>query len=243
MTTAATTSTRTAVTMRRRVLGFTSVMVRGRYRGGMHRLRLFAITIDDVRDIFGADPALASQLRAVAAEHFAPPRPERAALSRIGPLFSRHRHTEVDTRNPLSADVDSMLSGGHIPEDRRPQCWKLLLVWLETLATQRLDIRLDAFETPEFELARAGLPSSISLRSLAARELGTPLRPEPTQIVGYSKHGHVAEFSHQLRRIHDEALEEFSSTMRSIEPVLALAEDIAQRPERELDLVVIEIPD
>ena len=207
----------------------------------MHRLRLFAININDVRDIFGAAPPLAARLRELAAQQFAPPRPERSLLGRIGPLFSRPRRTEVDARRPLSGDVEAMLSGGHIPLDRRPQCWQLLLLWLEALSPKHLDIELNGLEAIEFDLARAGLPSTCSLRNLASRELGISLRPLPEQVVGYSKHGHVAEVSRELRRVHDNTTEQFGATMASIEPLLSLVEGIAQRPEQDLDLVVIQL--
>ncbi len=208
----------------------------------MHRLRLFAISIDDVRDIFGADPPLAAHLRALAAQRFAPARTERPLLARIGPLFSRDRGTEVDQRTPLSRDVDAMLSGGHIAPDRLPQCWQLLLLWLDDLAARRLDLTLDGLESVEFDLARAGLGSTFSLRSLASRELGISLHPLPGQIAGYSKHGHVVEVSRRLRRVQDDATEEFAATMRTISPLLVLLEGIAQRPEQALDLVVLQLP-
>lgn len=240
--TAATTSTRTAVTMSRRVLGFTVVMLRARYGCGMHELRLFAISIDDVRDIFGAEPSLAARLRDLAAAAFTPSRPQTTVLDRIGPLFLRHRTTEVDPRRPLTGDVEAILSGGHIPLDRLPQCWRLLVMWLENISAWHLDVALNGLEKVEFELARAGLPSDFSLRSLAGRELGTPLRPQPEQVVGYSKHGHVVEAAHHLRMVHDEAAAEFGATMASIESVLSLMEAIALRPDQRLDLVVIQTP-
>lgn len=208
----------------------------------MHRLRLFAININDVRDIFGAAPPLAARLRDRAAQEFAPNRPERSLLARIGPLFSRARATEVDAQRPLSSDVEAMLCGGHIPLERLSQCWQLLLLWLGDLAHESLDIELNGLEAIEFDLARAGLPSTSSLRSLTSRELGIALRPLPEQVVGYSKHGHVVEVSAEMRRVHDDSAEQFSATMASIEPLLSLVEGIAQRPEQDLDLVVIQIP-
>ena len=208
----------------------------------MHRLRLFAININDVRDIFGADPPLAAQLQELAATQYAPERPEKSLLGRLGPLLARNRRTEVDTRRPLSCDVEAILSGGHIPLERLPQCWQLLLLWLDTLAAQRLGMTLNDLEAIEFELARAGLPSTFSLRSLATRELGISLRPLPEQVVGYSKHCHVVEVARQLRWVHDDAPEEFEATMNFIEPLLGLVEGIAQRPEQALDLVVIQVP-
>lgn len=206
----------------------------------MHRLRLFAININDVRDIFGADASLASRLRALAATQFAPEPQEKTILGRIGPLLARNKRTEVDARAPLSSDVEALLSGGHIPHDRLSQCWPLLLLWLDTLAAHRLTITVDDLEAVEFELARAGLPSTYSLRSLATRELGISLHPLPGQIVGYSKHGHVVEASAHLRRVHDDAPENFGTTMHLIQPLLELLEGIAQRPEQALDLVVIQ---
>lgn len=208
----------------------------------MHRLRLFAININDVRDIFGADPPLAARLQALAAAQYAPEPPEKSLLGRIGPLLARNRRTEVDTRRPLSSDVEAMLSGGHIPLERLPQCWQLLLLWLDALAAQRLQMTLNGLEAIEFELARAGLPSTFSLRSLATRELGISLHPLPEQVVGYSKHCHVVEVSRQLRRVHDDAPEEFTATMHFIEPLLVLVEGIALRPEQPLDLVVVQVP-
>ncbi len=209
----------------------------------MHRLRLFAININDVRDIFGANAELAARLRDIAAQHFAPKRSDRPLLGRIGPLFSRQRATEVDTRHPLSGDVEAMLCGGHLSPERLPQCWQLLLLWLEALSAQHLAMTIDGLEDIEFELARAGLPSTFSLRSLAARQLGTALRPVEGQVVGYSKHDHVVEAGIHLHEVHDSAGEEFRAATTFIEPLLWLIEGIAERPQQALDLVVIQVPD
>ncbi|MGO1385150.1 MAG: hypothetical protein ACTHWA_05785 [Arachnia sp.] len=206
----------------------------------MHRLRLFAININDVRDIFGADESLAVRLRALAAAQFAPQQPQKTLLGRLGPLLARNKRTEVDARLPSSFDVEALLSGGHIPHDRLPQCWPLLMLWLDTLAAHRLSVAFDSLEAVEFELARAGLDSTYSLGSLATRELGISLHPLPGQIVGYSKHAHVVEVSAHLRRVHDDAGASFGPTMHLIQPLLELIEGIAQRPEQALDLVVIE---
>lgn len=217
-------------------------MLRARYGEGMHELRLFAISINGVRDIFGADAALAARLRGVAATSFAPPRREKSLLDRIGPLLSRQRSTEVDPRNPLPCDVDAVLSGGHIPFDRLSQCWRLMLVWLPELAARDLTITIDGLDALEFDLARAGLPSDYSLRQLAERELGTALRPLPRQVVGYSKHQHVAETWRQLQYVHDVAPPEFARTVAAIEPLLGLLGGIAERPDDQLDLVVVQAP-
>ncbi len=217
-------------------------MIRARYGCGMHELRLFAISINVVRDIFGADAALAARLRDVAARSFAPPRREMSLLDRIGPLFSRQRITEVDPRNPLPGDVDALLSGGHIPPDRLAQSWRLMLAWLGELAAADLTITIDGLDALEFDLALAGLPSDYSLRQLAERELGTALRPLPGQVVGYSKHLHVVETWRQLMLVHDGAQPGSAGTIASIEPLLGLLGSIAARPDDVLDLVVIQTP-
>ncbi|MGV8847292.1 hypothetical protein [Tessaracoccus sp.] len=218
----------------------------------MQELRLFAISIDAVRDIFGADAPLAAHLRQVAARHFAPaPRP-RSIVDRVGPLFARQPSTQIDRRNPTSADVDSLLAGGHIPPDRLSPCWRLLLVWLEDLAPHHSTIRVDALDQLEFDLARAGLPSDFSLRHLARRELGTALRPMPDQIVGYSKHVHVVETHRHLSMLTGGATPvsmltggatpEFASTMAAVAPLLDLLGGIASPAGRGLDLVVVQPP-
>ena len=229
--------------MTRRVLGFTVVMLRGRYGGGMQELRLFAISINDVRDIFGADASLAARLRQVAAQQFTPVTQPRSLLDRVGPLFARHRPTEIDPRNPLPADIDALLAGGHIPQDRLTHCWRVMLVWLEDLASQGLTIQIDGLDQLEFDLARAGLPSDFSLRRLAERELGTALRPLPGQVVGYSKHLHVVETHRHLLSVVDGASPEFSTTVAAVEPLLGLLGAIARRPEATLDLVVVQPPE
>lgn len=240
--TATTTRARTAVTMRRRVLGFTVAMLRGRYGGAMRELRLFAISINDVRDIFGAHPALAARLRQLAATEFAPPARARSLLDRIGPLLSRNRSVEIDPRQPLAGDVDALLSGGHIQYERLPQSWDLMLLWLTALATRSLSLTVHDLDGLEFDLARAGLPSDFSLRQLAERELGIALRPLPGQVVGYSKHAHVRATHDHLRRVHDEAPPNLQGAVRSVEPLLGMLEGIAMHPGAPLDLVVVQRP-
>ena len=209
----------------------------------MHELRLFAISINDVRDMFGADAALAAHLRDIVEQTFAPPPRKSSLLERIGPLLFRQRSVEVDPRAPLPRDVEAVLSGGHIPPDRLPQCWALVLVWLAQRAAAEITMTIDGLDALEFDLALAGLPSDYSLRQLAERDLGTALRPLPSQVVGYSKHLHVVETERQLRLIHDEARPEFAGTLAAIQPLRGLLAGIAARPEQELDLVVVQLPD
>ncbi len=202
----------------------------------MRTLRLYAIAVDALRDVFGADTDLADRLRGVARERFAvdaPPPP--SALRKIGPLFRRHQATEVDPRRPLRGDVDALLTGAHIEPDRLPQCWQVVMAWLDDLAVAEVAVGFVDVDDAEFDLARAGLPSEYSLRHLAGRDLGIPLRPLPTQVVGYAKHGHVVETFHELRAVPLGQLQD--STRRAVEPALRLLEAAAGAG---TDVVVVE---
>lgn len=202
----------------------------------MQQLALYAIAIDDVRDIFGADPALAGRLRTIAAARFSPPEPPKKRWFK--PLMRYDIDSIVDPSLPSSSDVDALLAGGFIPVDRVPQCWSILGAWLEELATAKHSMPYDeaAFERVEWDLARAGLNSDYSLRNLAERELGTPLRPRPDQLAGYAKHVHVVETLEELSRVraNPDLTEETTSI---IDPILRLL-SVVPGDER-LDLVAV----
>lgn len=205
----------------------------------MHTLRLFAISIDAVRDIFGADPVLAERLRGVAAARFAPPsRPRPKGLLA---LLRRDIETEVDASKPLKGDVEALLAGGYIPPERTRQCWLVLLVWLEELAATHADLVVEDLEPVEFDLARAGLHSDHSLRHLAARQLGTMLRPLPGQTVGYAKHQQAEDTLAALTMLRETADAEFDEVIACTEPAVQVLTAVAG--DRSLDVVVVEVPD
>lgn len=188
----------TPVTTRRRIFGFTVPSLRPGYRWGMPSLAVYAIGIDDVRDIFGADDTLAERLRAVAAARFATDPPVRRTWFK--PLRRRDPGTEVSPDRPLRGDMEALLAGGYIAPDRLPQCWALFTIWLEELSLAHLELpwEPESFDRAEWDLAAAGLNSDFSLRRLAERQLGVPLRPLEGQVVGYAKALHVAETADAL---------------------------------------------
>lgn len=204
----------------------------------MHTLRLYAISIDAVRDIFGAEPALAERLRAVATARFAPP--ARSRPSGILGLFRRDRATEVDPSLPLASDVDALLAGGYVPPERTRQCWLVLQAWLDELSVAHAVLAVPDLDELDFDLARAGLPSDNSLRSLAARPLGTILRALPGQTVGYSKHTSAVETLDALAALRRNADEQFADAVASTTPVSELLVTVAAGPD--LDVVVLEVP-
>lgn len=211
-------------------------MIRGGYRGCMQRLVVYAISIDDVRDIFRAPPELAEGLRTVAEERFAPPRPPRRTW--FAPLMRRDPATEVDPSLPLRTDVDALLAGAYIPPERAAQSWQILSAWLEEMAAEHRSLPWDAeaFDRIEWDLARCGLNSDYSLRSLADRQLSVPLRPLPEQVVGYAKRVHAIEALDEYRRVL--ANPECAPESRGwLEPVAEVLE--AVREDERLDVAVV----
>ena len=202
----------------------------------MQQLVACAIAIDDVRDIFGASPALAERLRASAAARFARPAPERRSWLR--PLMRRDPAFAVDPSAPSTPDVDALLSGGYIAPDRVAPSWRILIGWLDDLsaATRRVVWEAAAFERIEWNLARAGLNSDYSLRSLTDRDLGIPLRPLPGHAAGYAKHVHVVETLAGIRAAFDHP--ELTAEDRAfLAPILEVLEAAAGQPR--LDVVVV----
>lgn len=202
----------------------------------MQQLALYAIAIDDVRDIFGADPALAERLRGIAAAKFAPPAPPKKRWFK--PLMRFDIDSIVDPSLPSSSDVDALLAGGFIPVDRTPQCWSILGIWLEELAAAQHSMPYDdaAFERVEWDLAKAGLNSDYALRKLAERELGTPLRPQPGQLAGYAKHVHVVETFEELGRVRNHPGIS-AETAAIVDPVLRVLSAVPN--DDRLDLVAV----
>lgn len=161
----------------------------------MGSLWLYAIAIDEVRDIFRAEQAEAAALRVIAADRFAAPQPPQLGLlDKLGPLFRRPpgspiRHPDV----PDGVDVDRLLAGSHVPPERLGASWTLLRVWLEAKAWSHYEMPLDqsGAKALDFDLARAGAPAQVALGSFLARELGIPLRTAPGMAAGYSRGPHV----------------------------------------------------
>jgi len=204
----------------------------------MLRLVTFAIRIDDVRDIFGAEPGLADRLRQVAATRLIgqAPQPKRRWFK---PMLRDDPDTQVRTDRPLRGDVDALLAGGFIAPDRLPYCWRVLTVWLEELSAAHAEVPWDveALNRAEWDLARAGLNSDYSLRRLSDRDLGAPLRPLPGHLAGYAKAVHVAETLVALR----EALADEEMTRETAVLVAPILDVLTVAAERGLDVVVVSV--
>lgn len=208
----------------------------GRYGWTMQRLLVCAIAIDDVRDFFRADAALAARLRGIAAKRFAAPHPPKRRL--FAPLTRKDPNVVADKDTPDGADLTTLLSGGFVAPERMAPSWRLLTAWLEDVAKVHRYVVWDgaAFNTLEWELARAGLNSDYSLHSLADRELGLQLRPLPDQVAGYAKHVHIVDAYPALKQAVQRAELE-PADQEFVEPLLAVAKVAASSPD--LDVVIV----
>lgn len=162
----------------------------------MARLSLYAIGITELRDMFGAAPELAEQLRAVTADRFPAPRDERrrgSLIGRIGPALKRPIDPPVAPARPTMADADALLAGRAIVPERLVYAWQVARAWLEARSWGSCELELDAagLSRVEFDLARVGLPSPLALERLLQGNPQLPLRTLAGQRFGYEKNAHV----------------------------------------------------
>lgn len=193
---------------------------------------LYAVSIDDVRAMFGADAGLAAELTGAAQAAFPAPTPRPRPFL---PLMRRPREFRVDPAQPTREDLTRLLAGGFVPPERMAASWKLFRALLEHRAARHSHVEMDAhtLEAAEFDLARHGLDSYHCLRKLGERPLGIPLHGRPDAIDGYAKHVHVVGTRDALR----EVLPGVDDATRAIvEPVLEVCETAA---ERGLDVVTL----
>lgn len=164
-------------------------------------MRLFALGIDQARDVFGASDQLAGRLRTVAGEKFARPVPAQKRRLRIfGPLHKRDDQLVIDPADPTPADLDALLQGRYLPPDRLPAAWRALELWFGDLAFGELDVPItkSEFDQLEFDLARVGLPSPFALGQLLQNDAALPIMSLPDMSVGYSKTAHVLNTAEAL---------------------------------------------
>ncbi|MCL2736104.1 MAG: hypothetical protein FWD75_05665 [Propionibacteriaceae bacterium] len=204
-------------------------------------LRLWAISMADVRQCFAAPPPLADRLLQVA-QSMMPPAPASHApglLSKLGPL---RRHPEegavVRPGVPTMQDASAMLSGRFIASERVDACWALMRAWLDHLASANICVPLprDRIDALEFDLVRVGVPTHLSIRHLWRLGLDVPLRASEQMRVGHTPHAMVAEFTTHWASAAPDLVEE---TRAFVAPVLGFASAFAGTPESgaPLDLV------
>ncbi|MGJ6980761.1 DUF7691 family protein [Aestuariimicrobium soli] len=175
----------------------------------MGELRMHALSIHEVRDMFGADPELAARLRAIASDSFQVPAAEQkptGLLGRLGPLFRNNPGPVVPHGTPLPSDWENLIRGQYVSPDRLEVSWKVLDAWVDTLDwdTWHADLSPRELDDLDFALTKAGLPSRFGLRKLLQDDPQLPLRPSTGMRIGYSKAGHVAATAEELAAVLDD---------------------------------------
>ena len=137
-------------------------------------LRLYAIGIDEMRGIIGADPEHLEELRAAARRAFeAQPEPARTGLiGKLGPIFRRPPATPViSPTQPEPQDVETLLAGAYVPHDRMGATWRVLeaLVQSRAWGSTRMALSTQALDDLDFALARGGVSAAVGLRHLLNR--------------------------------------------------------------------------
>ncbi len=186
----------------------------------MGSVRLYAIGIDEVRDIFRATEENATVLRAIAAQRFGDPAPSASGLlGKLGPVFRRAPDAPVVQPGvPSGSDVDALLCGRYVPPHRLSACWVLLEAWLERLAWSYTaqdvsEARLNDFD---FGLVRAEVPARLGLRGLLKSDLGIALMPFPGLAAGWGRTEHVKAVAAAWRLALDRLNEEDRSLASGI---------------------------
>jgi len=155
----------------------------------MGSVRLYAIAIDEVRDIFRAGPDTATTLRAIARDRFGGATPTSPGLlGKLGPVFRRQPDAPVVRPDvPNGTDVDNLLSGRYVPPHRLTAGWLLLETWLGALAwgSITLDLTESRLNDFDFDLVRAEVPARHGLRNLLKSDLGIALMPCPGLAAGW----------------------------------------------------------
>lgn len=156
----------------------------------MGELRLYAIGIDEVRDMFGAPVESAHRLRSQAHAALAPAQPadRQGLLSRLGPIFRRVPGTPVlDPDDPTPEDLDRILTGAYVPADRNVATWRVLEVLIKENSWGATGVLLSGEELDDldFALARGGVNAAAGLRHVLNTSTELPLRLPRGLLVGY----------------------------------------------------------
>jgi hypothetical protein len=157
----------------------------------MGELRLYAISIDEMRGMVGADDAYAEHLRTLAQQAFAPePAGARSGglLSRLGPMFRRVPAAPVvSPTDPEPHDVDVLLAGEYVPPERAGATWRILetLVQGMSYGSTRLELSPQQMDDLDFALARGGVSAAVGLRHLLNSTTSVGLLPVSGLTVGW----------------------------------------------------------
>ena len=156
----------------------------------MGELRLYAIGIDEMRGIIGADSRDVDGLREAARKAFAPAETAQRGglISRLGPIFRRVPATPViSPTQPEARDVEVLLAGAYVPPERMGATWRVLeaLVQSRAWGSTRMPLTAQSLDDLDFALARGGVSAAVGLRHLLTSTTSVSLIPVNGLTVGW----------------------------------------------------------
>lgn len=157
----------------------------------MGELRLYAIGIEELRGMIGADPGYAERLRDIAGRAFAPASVGARGgglLSRLGPLFRRVPGTPVvSPTDPEPHDVELVLTGAYVPHERMGAAWRVVETLTQGMAwgSTRMELPSHGMDDLDFALARGGVSAAVGLRHLLTCTTSVGLLPVSGLTVGW----------------------------------------------------------
>lgn len=157
----------------------------------MGELRLYAIGIDELRGMVGADEAYAAHLRQLAHRALAPePVGARSGglLSRLGPIFRRVPASPViSPTDPEPHDVDVLLAGAYVPPERAGATWRVLETLVQGMSwgSTKVELSPSQMDDLDFALARGGVSAAVGLRHLLNSTTSVGLLPVTGLTVGW----------------------------------------------------------
>lgn len=160
----------------------------------MGELRLYAVGIDEVRDMFGAAPQEQERLRGIATQLLAPASTAGARgglLTKLGPIFRRPPGAPViSPTQPVPQDLDVLLAGAYVPPDRLGATWRLLetLVQGSAWSSTLMNLTPESLDELDFVLASGGVSAAVGLRHLLNSSTSVPLMPVQGLTVGWHPH-------------------------------------------------------
>ncbi|GAB3711603.1 hypothetical protein [Mariniluteicoccus flavus] len=146
----------------------------------MGRVALYAVGIDEIRDLIGATPETAERVRPLADELWPWSPPARPGLwNRLTRRTPDPVHR--DPAAPTPEDIDGVLTGRYATPDRAGAAWMVVEGLTGRLARDQLHLDLESATVEGFDyaLARAGAPSEAGLGRLLRADARLGLAPAP----------------------------------------------------------------
>ena len=158
----------------------------------MGTMWLYAISVEDVREFFGAPEMLGASLLASANDVVREPE-KPPLIGKVGPLL-RHPITPlVEVPVPTMEDARAMVEGRALPPERLGVAWVIVRHWCAVRCRDsvRINVSRDQLATLDFAHVASGLSSQYSFGTVLSRDPYLPLMPVAGLTVGWMPNMHL----------------------------------------------------